>query len=59
MKWYDYYKLKIEDCKLTEIYDCPWLRMLQEYNVMPLDSISYAIYIIPRFHKKNQFLMNR
>ncbi len=59
VKWYNYCEPKRGDRESTEIYGCPRLRMLQEYNVVPLDSISHAVHIIPRFHKENQFLMNR
>jgi len=56
VKWYDYCK---QDDENLEIYGCPWLMMLESYDIVPLDSIVYGVHIIPRFHKKNQFLMNR
>ncbi|CAG8668237.1 13872_t:CDS:2 [Funneliformis caledonium] len=52
VKWYDYYEPKRGDYEPTKIYGCSRLRMLQEYNVMPLDFISHAVHIIPRFHKE-------
>jgi len=33
--------------------------MLKSYDIVLLDSITYGVHIIPRFHKENQFLMNR
>ncbi|KAF0400964.1 zn-finger domain-containing protein [Gigaspora margarita] len=59
VKWYDYCEQNEADPEPTEIYGCPRLMMLQDYSIVPLNSISHAVHIIPRFHKKNQFLMNR
>ncbi|RGB41569.1 hypothetical protein C1646_751997 [Rhizophagus diaphanus] len=33
--------------------------MVKCYDVVPLDSITHSVHIIPRFHKENEFLMNR
>ena len=46
VKWYDYCDGE------SEIYRCPKLLMLNEYDIVPLDSIKQAVHIIPRFHKK-------
>ena len=46
VKWYDYCDGK------SEIYRCPKLLMLNEYDIVPLDFIEQAVHIIPRFHKK-------
>ena len=56
VKWYDYCEQNNED---SEIYGCPRLTMLKEYDIVLLESIEQAVYIIPRFHKRGQFLMNR
>ena len=56
VKWYDYCE---QDNEELEIYGCPRLKILKEYDIIPLDSIEQAVHIIPRFHKKNQFLVNR
>ena len=56
IKWYDYCE---QDGEESEIYGCPRLKMLNNYDIIPLDSIEQAVHIIPRFHKNNQFLVNR
>jgi len=56
VKWYDYCE---KDSEESEIYGCHRLKMLKDYDIVPLDSIEQAIHIIPRFHKENQFLVNR
>ncbi|CAB4411754.1 unnamed protein product [Rhizophagus irregularis] len=56
VKWYDYCEQDNED---LEICGCPRLKLLKDYDIVPLDSIEQAVHIIPRFHKKNQFLVNR
>ena len=55
IKWYDH----CEDGEPTEIYSCPRLMLMQDYNIIPLDNVAYAVHIIPRFDKENQFLVNR
>ena len=39
IKWYDYYNRNDEN---LEIYGCPWLLMLESYDIVPLDSIVYV-----------------
>ena len=56
VKWYDYCE---QDGEETEIYGYPRLKMLKDYDIVPLNSIEQAVHIIPRFHKNNQFLVNR
>jgi hypothetical protein len=57
VKWYDY--CKQVNNKDLEIYGCLRLTLLKEYDVVLLGSIEQAVHIIPRFHKTNQFLLNR
>ena len=57
VKWYDY--CESDNNEDLEIYGCPQLLMLKSYDIVLLDSITYGIHIIPRFHKENRFLMNR
>ena len=56
VKQYDYCE---QDNEESELYKCSRLLMLKEYDIVLLDSIEQAVHIVPRFHKKNQFLMNR
>jgi hypothetical protein len=56
IKWYDYCE---QDNEESEICGCPILTMSNDYDIVPLDSITHAVHIIPRFHKNNQFLVNK
>ena len=49
VKWYDYCE---HDNEELEIYGCPRLKLLNDYDIVPLDSIEHAVHIIPIFHKK-------
>uniref|UniRef100_U9UWH7 BAH domain-containing protein n=1 Tax=Rhizophagus irregularis (strain DAOM 181602 / DAOM 197198 / MUCL 43194) TaxID=747089 RepID=U9UWH7_RHIID len=52
VKWYDYSEQDNED---LEICGCPRLKLLKDYDIVPLDSIKHSVHIIPRFHKKINF----
>ena len=53
VRWYDINKNK------PELYGCPQLHYIKEYNAIPIGSISQEVHIIPRFAKKNRFLLNK
>ena len=42
-----------------EVYNCPQLYYTNEYNIIPIGSIDQEVHIIPRFDKKNKFLLNK
>ncbi|CAJ0834591.1 16414_t:CDS:2, partial [Entrophospora sp. SA101] len=40
-------------------YDCPHLKLLTEYNIIPLESIIEEVQIIKRFDCKNEFINSK
>jgi hypothetical protein len=53
VRWYDIHQRK------AEVYGCPQLYYTEEYNAIPIESIDQEVHIIPRFDKKNWFLLNK
>ena len=53
VRWYDIH--------LTEpdLYGCPQLYYTQEYNTIPIGSTNQEVHIVPRFDKRNCFLLNK
>jgi hypothetical protein len=45
--------------KETEIYGYPQLVYTKEYNTIPISSIDKEVHIVPRFDKKNRYLLNK
>ena len=57
----EYYKVH-GHCPVTLsalLYGCPQLYYTEEYNTIPVGSINQKVHIIPRFDKRNQFLLNK
>ena len=52
VQWYD---LSDEDEKL---WDCPKLKRTEQFSCIPIENIDKTIYIIPRFNRKNEFIIN-
>jgi hypothetical protein len=53
IRWYD---IKQEE---PELYGCPQLYCTNEYNAIPIGSISQEAHIVPRFNRENCFLLNK
>jgi hypothetical protein len=53
VRWYD---IKTTE---PELYGCPQLIYTEEYNTIPIGSISAEVHIVPRFGKENCFLLNK
>jgi len=53
VRWYDISNIE------PELYGCPQLHYIEEYNAIPVSSISQEVHIVPRFAKDNQFLLNK
>ena len=51
--WFDIHS------KTAEIYDYPQLYYTKEYNTIPIESIEQEMHIVPRFEKKNCYLLNK
>ena len=53
IRWYDINTTK------PELYGCPQLYYTKEYNTILIGSINQMVHIVPRFGKKNHFLLNK
>ena len=53
IRWYDIVPNE------PEKYGCPHLYYTKEYNIIPIESIDQEVHIMPRFDKKNHFLLNK
>lgn len=42
-----------------DLYGCSQLYYTEEYNTIPVGSINQEVHIVPRFDKRNQFLLNK
>ena len=59
VKWYDYCVPTRKEPESFDIFGCPHVKLLDEYSVVPLESVVESVHIIPRFHKENQYLVNK
>jgi len=59
VKWYDYCLPTRKEPEPLDIFGCPRVKMLKEYNIVPLESVVESVHVIPRFHKENQYLVNK
>ena len=41
-----------------ELWGCPRLRLIKHYSCIPIESINKTVYIVPRFEKTNEYLVN-
>ena len=53
VRWYNIYLAE------PDLYGCLQLYYTEEYNMIPVDSINQKVHIVPRFDKRNQFLLNK
>ena len=44
--------------EVSELWGCPRLRLVKQYSCISIDSIDRTVYIVPRFGKLNEYLMN-
>jgi hypothetical protein len=56
IQWYNF-KIQTTQDKLYK-YGCPWLKLLESFDFVPIDSISHIVHIVPRFDKKNEYFVN-
>jgi len=49
VRWY-------EEC--DELWGCPKLKLINHYSCIPIKSIDKTVYIVPRFEKTNEYLVN-
>ncbi|RHZ77311.1 hypothetical protein Glove_181g55 [Diversispora epigaea] len=54
VQWYDF---KFE--KNSYLYNCPLLKLVELYNLIPIETIDNIVHIIPRFDKDNEYFVNK
>jgi len=53
IQWYDF-KLQNTPYK----YGCPYMKLVDIYNIIEVDAIQDIVHIIPRFDKNNEYFVN-
>ncbi|RHZ88405.1 hypothetical protein Glove_23g140 [Diversispora epigaea] len=54
VQWYDF---KFE--KNSYLYNCPLLKLVELYNLIPIETIDNIVHIIPRFDEDNEYFVNK
>ena len=54
IQWYDF-----KSKKNPYLYGCPYLKLVELYNFVAIESIQGVVHIIPRFDKKNEYFVNK
>jgi hypothetical protein len=54
VQWYDF---KLE--KTPYKYGCAYMKLVEIYNIIEIEAIYDIVHIIPRFDKKNEYLINK
>jgi hypothetical protein len=54
VQWYDF-KLKRTPYK----YECAYIKLTDIYNIVEIEAIHDIVHVIPRFGKKNEYLINK
>jgi len=55
VRWYDF---RYNDRRRLYKYDCPLLKLTNEYNFIPVESIVELIQIIQRAEHQNEYFVN-
>ena len=56
IQWYDF-KYVNDQSKHFRL-DCPYMKMTDLYNLIPIESINETVHIIPQFEKTNSYYIN-
>ena len=56
IQWYDF-KYVNDQSKHFRL-DCPYMKMTDLYNLIPIESIKEIVHIIPQFEKTNSYYIN-
>ena len=54
IQWYDF---KLE--KTPYKYGCAYMKLTDIYNIVEIEAIYDIVHVIPRFDKKNEYLINK
>ena len=55
VRWYDYFENLPENSK----FGCPYLKLENHYDLIPISSISNVIHIVPDFNVDNGYFINQ
>jgi len=55
--WYDF-KIQKDNQTLYRFF-CPYLKMVDLYNIIPIEAVEKLVHIIPSFANENSFYVNR
>ena len=53
VQWYNF---KLQNTLYK--YECPYIKLVEIYNIIEVDVIQNTIHIIPRFDRKNEYYVN-
>ena len=56
IQWYDF-KYVNDQSKHFRL-DCPYMKMTDLYNLIPIESINETVHIVPQFDKINSYYVN-
>jgi len=56
VQWYDYKHKKTPN--QFNKRDCPWIELTSQYEFVFIESIVEPVYIVLRFEKNNEYLVN-
>jgi hypothetical protein len=52
--WYDYHSKRH-----PIMYECPHMKLVSCYDVVPFDSIAGLVHVVKRFNYQNEFFVNK
>ena len=52
--WYDYYSKRF-----PMMYECPHMKFVNHYDLIPFDSIAGLAYVVKRFDYENEYFVNK
>jgi len=53
IQWYDF-----RNPRHLYKYDCPWLKIIDMYNFIPIESIIELVQVIQRAEQSNEYFVN-
>ena len=54
IQWYDF-----KSKRHPYLYGCPYLKLVEMYNFVAIESVQSVVHIVPRFDKKNEYFVNK
>ena len=55
VQWFDF---KYQSEHLHIKYGCPYVKLLDEYDIVPIETIADIVHIVPHFGCDNSFFVN-